>query len=129
MDADPLDVEYAVHSMTRLLVVRGPSYDPGVKRRRRDPDDLLARIDDPGALTELRACLVPADEQDGASWTTTADPTLVLHAGDDIVGTVSVVTPAYVRGPWWDTDVILRHPDRFERWLDAHVPRWRASPW
>ncbi|TQL02696.1 hypothetical protein [Cellulomonas sp. SLBN-39] len=53
----------------------------------------------------------------------------MLHAGDDIVGTVSVVTPGYVRGPWWDTDVILRHPDRFERWLDAHVPRWRASPW
>lgn len=111
---------------TCVVVVRGGSFDPEIKRKRRPAGEVLARVDDPLAIDELRDALQLADVQPDppSTWMTPGHPTLALHTQAVYLGPVTRVSRDEVRSPWWPGDMVLREPQRLTEWLDRRAPGW-----
>ena len=103
-------------SVTKVLVVRGASYDP----RNRKNNEVLATVTDMEAIADLFEAL-RAMLSDTALMTP-GDPTIVLLEDRRVLAAITCKSFRYVCCPGqWDLDAHVTDPRRLRAWLTRHV--------
>ena len=116
-DSDLARLAAALEETELALVVAGSHFDA----RYRNAHRILARVEDPDALAELRSALRCAPGAQRMDWTTPGDPTIALFAADrQYRAAVTAIAPDHLRSPGLlEGDVLLAEPERLIRWLTA----------
>lgn len=116
-ESDLARLAAALEETELALVVAGSRFDA----RHRNAHRVLARVEDPGALAELRSALRCVPGAQRMDWMTLGDPTVALFAaGRQYRAAVTAIAPDHVRSPGLlEGDVLLAEPERLAHWLTA----------
>ena len=105
-------ISEAFAAATRVLVVRGSTFDPG----HRASQEVLADVDDPSLLTELQSALIASPTD--AALMTPGDPTIVILHDRTVLLMISCVQPDFIRlSAFSEGDARLSDPAMLQRWL------------
>ena len=103
----------AFASASRVLIVRGSTYDP----KHRASQQIVADVREPTMLIDLAAALT-ASPTDFALMTP-GDPTLVILDDRNVLLTIQCVQPGFIRlAAITEGDCRLDDPSALGRWLD-----------